>query len=139
RLLLGSIAWWTFWTLLQTIVLHRLELDWNVAFIDSVVSNILLSLLGFLMVIIYRFYQPGKSNRVYRFIYAVGITLLYCFALRFCLRNMVPGKEDYLEFLEKSMPIRFICALFILSFITILNWLWNIMKDQKEKEERRSE
>ncbi|MBL7933867.1 MAG: histidine kinase [Bacteroidia bacterium] len=139
RLLLASIIWWTFWTLLQTIVLHRLELEWNVAFIDSVVSNILLSLLGFLMITIYRFYQPGKNARFFRFVYAIGITLLYCVALKWSLSSIVPGKLDYLDFLEKSMPIRFICALFILSFITILNWLWNIMKDQKEKDERRSE
>jgi len=37
------------------------------------------------------------------------------------------------------MPCRFVGAFLILSFVTLLNWMWNLLKDQKEQEERRNE
>jgi len=88
---------------------------------------------------VYRFYQPGSGNRFYRLIYAVGITFLYCLGLRWILLSLLPEETAYHDFLEKSMPLRFISGLLIMSFVTLLNWMWNILKDQKEQEERRNE
>lgn len=120
-------------------MLHRLELDWWTAFIDASVSNALLAALCFTAVTVYRFYQPGRGNRFYRFFYAIGISIFYSAALNWILGGILHGQEPYLEFLERSMPLRFISGLLIISFITLLNWMWNILKDQKEQEERRNE
>ena len=138
-MILAFISWWIFWTFVQTLVLHRLEIAWKDSFIDACISNLLLVLLCYAAITIYRFYQPGKGNRFYRFIYAFGITILYCVALHWMLNLLLPGETDYLLFLERSMPLRFISAFLILSFVTLLNWMWNILKDQKEQEERRNE
>ena len=138
-MLLGFITWWIFWTFIQTLVLHRLGIEWRTAFIDAFVSNGLLAILSYMAVTIYRFYQPGKGNRFYRAIFAFTITVVYCLALRWSLNALVPEEEHYLEFLERSMPLRFISALLIISFVTLLNWMWNVVKDQKEQEERRNE
>lgn len=132
-------AWWLFWSLVQAVVLHRLGLSWEISFVDSFVSNILLGGLSLTAITIYRFYQPGKGNRIYRFIYALGITSFFCIALKWILEQLVPAQTEYLDFLDLSMPLRFIGALLIMSFITLLNWMWNIVKDQKEQEQRRNE
>lgn len=132
-------AWWLFWSLVQAVVLHRLGLEWEISFIDSFVSNILLGGLSLTAITIYRFYQPGKGNRIYRFIYALGITSFFCIALKWILEQLVPTQTEYLDFLDLSMPLRFIGALLIVSFITLLNWMWNAVKDQKEQEQRRNE
>lgn len=132
-------AWWLFWSLVQAVVLHRLGLEWEISFIDSFVSNILLGGLSLTAITIYRFYQPGKGNRIYRFIYALGITSFFCIALKWILEQLVPTQTEYLDFLDLSMPLRFIGALLIVSFITLLNWMWNALKDQKEQEQRRNE
>lgn len=125
--------------MVQTIVLHRLGLVWNLSLIDAAVSNFLLVLLSYTAITFYRFYQPGQRNRFYRLIYALGIAILYCIALHAVLFGILPKQEEYREFLERSMPLRFISALMIIIFVTLLNWMWNLLKDQKEQEQRRNE
>lgn len=44
---------------------------------------------------------------------------------------------DYSLFLERSLPIRSVFALLMFSFVTAIYWLWNSLKDQKEKEKRK--
>ena len=125
--------------MLQAFVLHRLDLSWRISFADAFVSNILLGVLSFSAIVLYRFYQPGRENRIFRFLYAFGISILFCYLLRFILHELFSQEREYLHFLERSMPIRFICALLIISFITILNWLWNILEEQKKQASRNSE
>ncbi len=139
KILLGFTVWWIFWTFVQTMVLHRLGIEWMNAFIDACVSNMLLAIMCYTAIMVYRFYQPGRENRFYRFIYALGITILYCLALHSILNKLLRDESEYLDFLEKSMPLRFISGLLIISFVTLLNWMWSIIKDQKEQEERRNE
>lgn len=138
-MLLGFVTWWLFLTIVQTMVLHRLAIEWRLSIIDSSISNSLLAVLAYTAIIIYHFYQPGKGNRFYRFIFAVGITILYCLALNKSLSALLSNEEQYLHFLELSMPIRFISGFLIISFVTVLNWMWHILMDQKEQEERRNE
>lgn len=59
------VAWWVFWACIQTWVLHYLGLNWYISTIDSLVSNGLLALACFAAIILYRYYQPGTSNRIY--------------------------------------------------------------------------
>ncbi len=132
-------TWWFFWALVQGLVLHRLGLSWKISYIDSFVSNILLGGLALTAITIYRFYQPGKGNRIYRFIYALGITAFYCISVKWILEQLLPEEPQYLDFLDLSMPLRFIGGLLIISFVTLLNWLWNILKEQKEQERRSNE
>jgi len=127
------------WVLFQGIVLHRLELEWPQAFADASISGFLLAGLSAGTLTIYRFYQPGSSNRLYRFIYAIGIAALFAAGVKGLLSFFYQEDTEYLIFLEKSMPIRFITALLLLSFITLLNWMWNVLKDQKEQEARKNE
>jgi two-component system, LytTR family, sensor kinase len=138
-MLLGFVLWLLFLTAVQTLVLHRLALSWRLSLIDSSVSNSLLAVLTYTAIIVYHFYQPGKGNRFYRFIFAIGVTILYCLALNRSLCILLGNEEQYLRFLELSMPIRFISGFLIISFVTVLNWMWNIVMDQKEQEERRNE
>ena len=137
-MLLGFIVWWIFGTFIQTMILHRLGISWGISILDATVSNVLLTIMCFSAIMLYRFYQPGAGNRFYRAIYAFGITMLYCVALEASL-SLVPSSEKYHLFLEQSMPIRFIFALLILSFVTLLNWMWNIIMEQKEREGRLNE
>lgn len=139
KILLGCIAWWIFFTFVQTVVLHRLGIEWRFSFIDACVSNVLLGLVCYTAVTVYRFYQPGKNNRFYRFAYVTGITIFYCFSLTWTLRWIIPEDPEYLDFLERSMPLRFISALLIICFVSLLNWMWTLLMEQKEQEERRNE
>ncbi len=133
------LAWWIFLALLQTFVLHRLSVSWCVSLVDAFISTGLLALACFSVIIIYRYYQPGKSNRSYHFVFTLGITILYTLAIRWILPFVLHSDTEYVEFLEKSMPVRFIFSFLVLSFITVLNWVWGHLHEQTEKEKRNSD
>lgn len=133
------VAWWAFWAFIQTMVLHHLELNWHAAVIDSLVSNGLLALACFAAIILYRYYQPGKSNRVYRLVFALSITILYSITFKWIISYLLGADVYYTDFLEKSMPIRAIISLLVLTFLTITNWLLYNIQEQKEKEQRRND
>lgn len=132
-------VWWIVWAFIHSGVLHRLGLSWNASFIDSIISSALLAFFCFDAIAIFYYYQPGKDNRAYRFIFAFGFAILFCIAVKWVLKYVFSDDIDYLQFLEKSMPVRFVGALLILSFVTLLNWMWNNLLEQKEKEQRRND
>ncbi|PBQ34892.1 sensor histidine kinase [Sphingobacteriaceae bacterium] len=121
------------------LVLHRLEISWRLSFIDSFISCTLIALVSYSSVGFFRFYQPVKSSRVYRLIYTITGAVIYCVALSFALNWILPKEIAYLEFLERSMPLRFISGLMVISFISLLNWMYNLLNDQKEQEQRKTE
>ena len=133
------VAWWIVWACIQTWVLHHLELNWHNAIIDSLVSNGLLALACFGAIILYRYYQPGNSNRIYRLVFALSITILYTITFKWTITYLLGGDEFYASFLEKSIPIRAIISLLVLTFLTITNWLLYNIQEQKEKEQRRND
>ena len=132
------LAWWAFWSFTQSCVLHRMGLDWHTSIEDAIISNSLLGLFSFVSIAIFYYYQPGNKNRVYRFIFAFGLAIFYSVLLRFVLTYVITD-ENYPAFLLNSMPVRFIIALLVLAFVTLLNWMWNLLKDQKEQEQRRNQ
>lgn len=138
RLVCLYFAWWLFWSFTQTCVLHRMGLSWHVAVIDALISNALLGLFCFVSIAIFYYYQPRGSNRSYRFIFTLGLAVLYTVILRFVLSYVIDESSSYREFLHQSMPVRFIISLLVLAFVTLLNWMWNLLKDQKEQEQRRN-
>ncbi|MEO6902855.1 MAG: histidine kinase [Bacteroidia bacterium] len=133
------ISWWLFCSILQTVVLHRLDTTWQVASIDAVISNTLLALAGFIIIMTYRFYQPGKNNQIYHFIYGTTIAFLICYAITGTLSIIFKSDENYLHFIQKSIPVRFIFSLLIMYFIIILSWLLNNLLDQKAIEKRKND
>lgn len=133
------ISWWLFWALCQVFVLHRLGLNWLVAIEDSLISNGLLAITSATAMMIYRYYQPGSANRFYRLLHGFLISVLYIVVLQWLLQTLFTSDNSYQQFLSLSIPLRFMFALLMISFVTILNWLWNNLKSQKEKEERRNE
>lgn len=132
-------AWWLFWICLQTLVLHHLSLSWQIAITDSLVSNIILAACCFVAITLYRYYQPSNSNRIYRFVFTLSITILYTVSFKWVISFVLSNSPVYLEFLDKSMPIRVIIALLVLSFLTITNWLLYNLQEKTESEQRRND
>ena len=133
------IAWWIFWALIQTLLVHRFFIPWGIALKDSFISSTLLGLASFGAITLYRYYQPGKSNRIYRLFFAFIISLLFCAAVHWTLHYLFSDDAYYLQFLAASMPLRFIISFLIIAFVTLLNWLWNTMMEQQKFEDRKME
>ncbi|HWY12842.1 MAG TPA: histidine kinase [Bacteroidia bacterium] len=139
KILLGFFCCWLLASALQAHVLHQFGLTWEISIKDGLVSNGLLSLVGLLTLNIYRFYQPGKSNRIYRFALGLAIAVFYIFILKYLLIYVIPNNADYLLFLQKSIYLRFIFAFLLIGFITLANWIQNNSNEQKEKEKKQAD
>lgn len=133
------ILGWIFWGLMQSMIFHRLGIPWGIASKDSAISAGLLGLASFLPIILYRYYQPGVNNRIYRLFFSVIISGLYCGALNGILKLLYAGDAGYLQFLRASVPLRFVFSFLIISFVSIVNWLLSILHEQKENDRRRNE
>jgi len=131
--------WWLFWCAVQIVVLHRLELGWTISLTDSLISNLLLAVALITTIFSYRFYQPGKTNRLYRVVWTITITILFCVLLKWILIQLFPGNTAYFNFIEKSMPVRFAYALLTIAYTTLLGWIWNKLSEQTENEKRHSD
>ncbi|MES2680834.1 MAG: histidine kinase [Bacteroidota bacterium] len=133
------VAGWLIWALIQSLILHRLNLSWELSVKDSLVTGFLLGMCCYIAITLYQYYQPGRSNRLYRLFFALVISLIFSSASNWSLKFLLGNDPAYLDFLSASMPLRFVIAFLILAFLTILNWLWNSLAEQKESEKRSNE
>ncbi|MCC6370410.1 MAG: histidine kinase [Bacteroidia bacterium] len=139
QFLLVYLAWWLAWAFIQTLVLHRMLLAWQPAIIDAVVTNTFLALACLSTILLYRYYQPGAGNRLYRLLFAICITVLFCNAIKWVLIYVFAQNTVYLTFLENSMPLRFVFSFLMVSFVSVLNWLWNSLQEQNNQIKRKNE
>lgn len=139
QFLLLYAAWWLLWAMVQVFVLHRMGLGWELSVLDSFLSNTLLAFACVSVIILYRYYQPGIAHRIYRLAFAIIVTALFCKSIKWLLTQLFAGQPDYLLFLENSMPIRFVFSFLMLSFISVLNWLWHVLLEQNQREARKTE
>ncbi len=133
------LIWWSFWAVVQTFVLHRLGLSWRFAAIDSLASNTLLALTSFVAFTIYKYYQPTNKNRWYRLLHGFGLVIFYSIALRALLQFLFANENEYIQFLNQSMVVRFMFSLLMISFITVLNWMWNDMETAAVRQKQQND
>ncbi|MBX3163408.1 MAG: histidine kinase [Bacteroidetes bacterium] len=139
RITLGYFLWWIFWTLVQTFVLHRLNLSWSISITDALIFNGVIGLSACAASCLYRYYKPDRSNRIYLVVFALFITVVLCNVFKWLLQYIYVSNADYLNFLEASMPVRFVFALMMMSFVNILNLTANSMQEQTNQEQRETE
>lgn len=139
KVLVGFFTCWLIAAALQAYAIHQFGLSWDISIKDGLVSNGILSLIGLLTINIYRFYQPGKTNRAYRFVLGFVLTLSYVFLLKYVLAFVIGENAEYTAFLQKSLYLRFVFAFFLIAFITLINWMLNTINEQKEKEKHQAD
>jgi two-component system, LytTR family, sensor kinase len=139
QIIFTYLGWWLFWTIFQIIVLHRLHFTWQIAAIDAIVSNVLLALSGYVIINTYRFYTPDEGNYLYRFSYIFVLAVLCMLSMQWLLKYLLSYNSCYLEFLNSSLPIRYMFAILMISFLGVVNWLRFYMKEQENFKQRKNE
>jgi two-component system LytT family sensor kinase len=135
----GYLGWWSFWILIHSLVLHRLGWNWEMSFVDALVSILLLALAGFVTENTYRFYKPGAGNRLQHLGYSIALTIAYMLCFKWIMANLYAENVAYLQFLEISLPLRFTFALLMIALMTVTSWLFHFMKEEEESKRRKFE
>jgi two-component system LytT family sensor kinase len=137
--ILTVLTAWLVFTAVQGYAIAKMGIACEVAGLDSAISNLILVVIGVITVLIFKFYQPGKTNRIYRAVYAILIVIVYHHILTFVLNSVFAENKEYLLFIERSMPVRAVVALLVVSFITIMQWLITYMQEKEEGETNKQE
>ncbi|MEP7264528.1 MAG: histidine kinase [Bacteroidota bacterium] len=140
RFLFHYLCWWLVWILLCTVVLHRLNIEWTLAFADAVVTNTLLALAGFGIFNTNKVYAPRRGN----YIYSAGIILVLSLVVMILSKSILGcsgliSNADYQAVLEASMPFRFVFSLLMISCISLLSGIRHFSKQQEENLIRKEE
>lgn len=133
------LAAWLVFTSVQGYAIAKMGISCEVAGLDSAISNLILAIIGVITVLIFKFYQPGKTNHIYRAVYVILIVIAYHHILTFILNSVFAENKDYLLFIERSMPVRAVVALLTISCVTIIQWLITYMQEKEESETNKKE
>lgn len=127
--LLQYIGWWLGWTLLQTgVMYYNAGFDFLVSLQDAAMTNLVLGLAGFEMIIVMRHFQPRRTLRV---IWSIFLALA-CTAFIQWLLHLSIQDAAYLEFTDQWIVVRAVFAWLMLSSITAISWMWFYIKEQQE-------
>lgn len=106
---------------------------------DAVVSNLLLALAGFIILNNYRFYAPGTGNYAYRLVYILMLSALSLAAGFGVMRRLSETEGQYLDFLQQSLPLRFIFSFLIITIVEVFSGMRHAMQEQEENKKRKTE
>lgn len=120
----------------QIFILHHLDLNWEISIIDAAISAGVIAFYCFDLIMIFSFYQPGKGNQFYRFLFVIIFAKLNVFTADCILSWHFHQNADYLLFLDRSLPVRLVISFLIFMFVTAMYWMWNTLNDRREKEKR---
>lgn len=130
------LAWWTGAIALQTVVLHHSAgIDWMLSLQDATITNVVLALAGIELVIVMRHFQPRQSLR---FVWSVVIAAA-CTAFIQWLLGKVIDDAAYIEFVDRWIIVRGVFAWLLISFITVVSWMWFYMNEQQEIQMRNAD
>jgi LytS/YehU family sensor histidine kinase len=110
-------------------VSYSSEFTWWLAAQDALITNIVLSLAGYEMIIIMRYYQPRPSLRI---IWSVGLTIFCMAVIQWLLNQALESHSDYLLYMRKWIVVKGLFSWLMISFITVISWMYFYMQEQQE-------
>lgn len=124
-MLLASGFFLVVWTFLHAFVIHQLGFSWSMAFADSVVNNVTLLFCSYVIVMMLKWYQPGKKNWLL-FIWIAALAKISTFFTGYALSYLYKDNPEYLLFVDRAVWVRVAVAFLIISGVALEMWIYNI-------------
>ncbi|MCC6600650.1 MAG: histidine kinase [Crocinitomicaceae bacterium] len=139
KYLLIASAWWLFWVIIVTLVIHRLGWPWRVSAADA--SLFMASQLIAVSIIrnTHKFYHTNAKNISYRIVYLFVIALIVNTVFRWISPLLLSTYNSYGTFLSASFPVRFVFSLLMIALLDVMFWLSYFTKEQESQEKRKKE
>ncbi|WP_238387831.1 sensor histidine kinase [Pararcticibacter amylolyticus] len=130
---------WLIWIAMHAVTFYFLGFGWEVAFIDAIVTNVLLFLASMVVSNTLRFYQPGKGRYINVVAWCFLLSAMWVFLSRYVLLYIFNGNPVYIGLLDKSLIIRGCVGFLLISGTGLISMLWYTLHDQKENERRKAD
>lgn len=131
--------WWVLVILMQYGVLRQSNVDNYHAAVDSVITNVLLGFLCFLLSNNMRYYLPRRERYWYIIASTVVICIVWVIVSMLALMLILPAHDPHLSFFRKSSGLRFGAAFLMTSSLTMFSLLFYTQHEQQEAEAREAE
>jgi two-component system, LytTR family, sensor kinase len=119
---------------LQTLALeYTFNFGWPVSLGDAAMTNVVIAIGGYDMILVMKYYQPRQVIRVAM---SIGLAVLCVIAIQHLTPMVVKETEGYLSFLEKSMFIRGLYSWLMIALVSALTGLWFSVQDRHEADNR---
>ena len=140
RFLKAFIASWLALICLQAGLLYRLGFHWQLALLDSFISNIFTGAVCLLVCFIMQFYLPQKDRYWYILIMSTVMGLLAIYLSRWLLLTTFrPNDLVYSLSWKQSFPLRFGFAFLLIVCISMISMLWYSFQDHQEAARRKTD
>lgn len=137
RLAIFFFAWCLCWTGLQASALqYTFGFDWTVNLADAGVTNLLIAIAGYDMILVMKFYQP---RQVIRLAMSIALAFLVVLAMHHFTLLIIDETDEYLLFLDKSMFIRGLYVWLMITLVATMSWLWVSLQESRKVDSRRSD
>lgn len=121
---------------MQVIALEfTFDLGWQTSIADAVVTNVVIAIAGYDMILVMKYYRPRPILRIGM---SIGLAVICVFAMHHITLMIVDETPAYVDFLDRSMLIRGLYAWLMIALISALTGLWFTMVEYREADERRS-
>lgn len=128
------LLWCSCWILLQTLALrHTFGFDWQTCIADAAITNFIIAIAGYDMILVMKYYQPRQLIRVAT---SIALAVLCVWAITHLNTYLMADDPEYFLFLEKSLFIRGLYAWLMIALVSSLTWLWLSVREQHEADNR---
>lgn len=124
---------------MQGLILHDLGLSWATAFTDSMVFSATLCLGSLTALTLYKYYQPGSQNRVFRLVFALCLAWICVEACELVMADLMQEDELYRSFLAHSFSLRYVFAFLVISGWSLLSWFLHLVQEQDTRNRLKNE
>ena len=138
NLLIYAAAWFA-WSLVYFKIFSDWGFSWQVSLADCLVTNTMLAIVTILLSNNLRYYRPKKGKYLYIFIICVAKSGISIAIAKYILTQIFPTDIQYLNFLSKSMLVRFDIAFLVTICIALMSELWYTLEEQKDREKRQAD
>lgn len=134
-------GWWVIWAILQGLLIYSYGFSYQIAAVDSIVTNDLLLAACWMVSNILRFYTPEKDRKWYIIFLSLILSLMVTSAGKWILEYAYsnPVNAGYLRFLSNSFSIRLGFAFLLIGCMTIICVLWYNVVEEEENRQRRED
>lgn len=122
---------------MHAILLVNFGFDWTQALADSAISNGLLIIACWLISIIFQYYLPQKERRWNVLFIILGLSFLVLFGQKGLLFLVYSQDHEFVQFLSRSLAIRFCFIFLLICCMTILSVLLYTSDEEHENRQRK--
>lgn len=126
------------WSLTQGGLLYWYGTTIYAAIVDSLISALIITLACYVVASVLYYYQPQKEKATYILVWVLSLAVISLAVIRFAI-GWVIASDAYQDFIDYSLPLRFLAAGLLIGCMAIINVLWNIQQNNRENETRKAD